>query len=613
MLPVLSAAGCNTGACHGKSRGQNGFALSLLAFDPQFDYSSIALEAHGRRVFPSAPDNSLLLRKASQALPHGGGLRLKPGSAEYETVRRWIAGGLPRTPATAPTLKRIEVQPAERILAPSEVVQLGVLAHYSDGSIRDVTRLTDFQVNEPGVVSLSGGRITAGQSAGEATLMIRYMNNIATWTAAIPLAGSVDDQLYENLPRANFIDGLVWNKLRSQGITPSQPRRRQHVPAAGLPGRHWPLAHGRRNPRLSDQQLAVQARGAGRRTVGAPRVCRLLGQQMGRPAAAQSLSRGHQADDGLRRLDSRSAFRENLPYDQFVRQLLTAQGSAWRNGAATWFRDRRTPDEITPVVSQLFLGIRLECAKCHHHPFEVWSQDDFYSLAAYFARVTHKGAGHLAADLRRRGDNLRRRHRERQPSDHRQSARAAPAVRHRPADQRRRRPAGGLGRLDRFARQPVLCQGGREPGLGRPDGPRPGRTGRRPAGHQSAEQSGAARRIGRRLSPARLRPEEARFAASSPRRSMRCRRCPTSATSPTRATIRATTARGCGPRCCWTQCATSRACQRSLTACRREPAASRSGRTGSTRCSWTPLAGPTRIRIHLTSGRPTRRSCRPCT
>jgi hypothetical protein len=206
VLPVLSAAGCNTGACHGKSRGQNGFALSLLAFDPQFDYSSIALEAHGRRVFPSAPDNSLLLRKASQALPHGGGLRLKPGSPEYETVRRWIAGGLPRTPAAAPTLKRIEVQPAERILAPGETVQLSVLAHYSDDSIRDVTRLTDFQVNEPGVVSLSGGRITAGQSTGEATLMIRYMNNIATWTAAIPLAGSVDDQLYENLPRANFID-----------------------------------------------------------------------------------------------------------------------------------------------------------------------------------------------------------------------------------------------------------------------------------------------------------------------------------------------------------------------------------------------------------------------
>lgn len=392
VLPVLSAAGCNTGACHGKSRGQNGFALSLLAFDPQFDYSSIALEAHGRRVFPSAPDNSLLLRKASQALPHGGGLRLKAGSAEYETVRRWIAGGLPRTPATAPTLKRIEVRPAERILAPSETVQLGVLAHYSDGSIRDVARLTDFQVNEPGVVTLAGGRITAGQSAGEATLMIRYMNNIATWNAAIPLAGSVDDQLYENLPRTNFIDGLVWNKLRSQGITPSQPAgdstylRRVYLDVIGrLPTADEARTYLTSNSPAKREELvdALLARSE-YADFWANKWADLL-----RPNPYRVGIKPTMAFDAW----IRARFRENLPYDQFVRQLLTAQGSAWRNGAATWFRDRRTPDEITPVVSQLFLGIRLECAKCHHHPFEVWSQEDFYSLAAYFARVTHKGEG----------------------------------------------------------------------------------------------------------------------------------------------------------------------------------------------------------------------------
>lgn len=392
VLPVLSAASCNTGACHGKSRGQNGFALSLLAFDPPFDYSSIALEAHGRRVFPASPDNSLILRKASLAVPHGGGLRLKPGSVEYETVRRWIADGMPRTPADAPTLKRIEVQPPERILAAGEAVQLTVLAHYSDGSIRDVTRLTDFQANEPGVVSLAAGRITAGQQAGEATLMIRYMNNIATWNAAIPLAGEVDAAAYDNLPRVNFIDELVWKKLRSQGITPSQPAsdatylRRVTLDIIG------------RVPTSDEARAFLTNTSPAKRE-------ELVDNLLARSEYADfwankwaDLLRPNPYRVGIKptmAFDAwiRERFRENLPYDQFVRQLLTAQGSAWRNGAATWFRDRRTPDEITPVVSQLFLGIRLECAKCHHHPFEVWSQEDFYSLASYFSRVTHKGQG----------------------------------------------------------------------------------------------------------------------------------------------------------------------------------------------------------------------------
>ncbi|MGD9720140.1 MAG: DUF1549 and DUF1553 domain-containing protein [Pirellulales bacterium] len=392
VLPVLSAAGCNAGACHGKSRGQNGFALSLLAFDPLFDYSSMALEGRGRRVFPAAPENSLLLRKASLAVPHGGGLRLKPGSTEYETVRRWIAAGLPRTPAEAPTLARIEVQPAERILAPGETVQLSVRAHYSDGSTRDVTRLTDFQANEPGVVSLSGSTITAGPSAGEATLMIRYMNHVSTWNAAIPLAGSVDDEFYQKLPRANFIDGLVWDKLRSQGIAPSQPAgdstylRRVYLDIIGrLPSADEARAYLVSTSPAKRAELvdALLARGE-YVDFWANKWADLLRPNPYRVGIKPTLA----FDAWIR-----EQFRTNVPYDQFVRQLLTAQGSAWRNGAATWFRDRRTPDEITPVVSQLFLGIRLECAKCHHHPFEVWSQEDFYSLAAYFSRVTHKGEG----------------------------------------------------------------------------------------------------------------------------------------------------------------------------------------------------------------------------
>ncbi|MEX0978541.1 MAG: DUF1549 domain-containing protein, partial [Pirellulales bacterium] len=390
VLPVLTAAGCNAGACHGKSRGQNGFALSLLGFDPDFDYSSIVEESHGRRVFPAAAENSLVLRKPSMQLPHGGGQRLQKGSGEYETLRRWIASGMPRAGANAAKLDHITVQPPERVMPAGSSEQLKVLAHYSDGSVRDVTRLTDFQSNEPGIVSVEGGLVKAGSLAGEATLMIRYMNNITAWNTAIPIEGSVDAQLYANLPRKNFIDPLVWDKLQTMGITPSESAadhtflRRAYLDVIG------------RLPTPDEARAFLASTAPSKRD-------ELVDALLARPEYADywankwaDLLRPNPYRVGIKptmAFDAwiRQSFRENKPYDQFARELVTAQGSTWRNGAATLFRDRRTPDEITPIVSQLFLGIRLECAKCHHHPFEVWSQDDFYSLAAYFARVTHKG------------------------------------------------------------------------------------------------------------------------------------------------------------------------------------------------------------------------------
>src|SRR6478672_2783320 len=145
VLPILTRAGCNAGACHGKARGQNGFQLSLLGFDPDFDYAAITEEARGRRVFPAAPEFSLLLRKPAAELPHGGGRRLAKGDPSYDLLRRWIATGMPRTPAGSPTLDRITVEPAERLMANGAAQQLAVTAHYTDGSTRDVTHLANFQ------------------------------------------------------------------------------------------------------------------------------------------------------------------------------------------------------------------------------------------------------------------------------------------------------------------------------------------------------------------------------------------------------------------------------------------------------------------------------------
>lgn len=393
VIPILTRAGCNAGACHGKARGQNGFALSLLSYDPDFDYHAIVSEARGRRIFAAAPEFSLLLRKASAQLPHGGGKRLERGSPGYEVLHRWIEAGLPRTPANAPKLLRITVEPTERILAAGGTQQLLVTAHDSDGSARDVTHLATFQSNESTIAAVDAdGRIKAGPLPGEAAVMARFMEKFVVCNVSIPLAGDVPAALYARLPRANFIDGHVWNKLQRLGITPSEPAgdavflRRASLDVIG------------RLPTPAEVRAFLADKSPDKRA-------KLIDRLLERPEYADywankwaDLLRPNPYRVGIKavyNLDAwlRDAFRKNKPYDQFVRELLTAKGSTFRNGAAVVFRDRREPDEITTIVSQLFLGVRLDCARCHHHPFEVWGQDDFYSLAAFFARIGRKGVG----------------------------------------------------------------------------------------------------------------------------------------------------------------------------------------------------------------------------
>jgi hypothetical protein len=393
VLPVLTKAGCNAGACHGKARGQNGFQLSLLGFDRDFDYTAIVEEARGRRVFPAEPQRSLLLLKPTAQMPHGGGKRLRVGDAGYEVLRRWIADGMPRRDAAVLTLQRITVEPAECVLAAGGSQPLRVTAFYSDGSVRDVTGLTAFQSNESAIAAVkSDGLIRAGTIPGEAAVMARFMEQFAVCNVLIPLPETVPADCYARLPRANFIDGHVWEKLRRLGITPSEPAgdatflRRAFLDVIG------------RLPTPEEVRAFLADPSPDKRSV-------LIDQLLERPEYADywankwaDLLRPNPYRVGIKavyNLDAwlRDSFRKNKPYDQVVREIVTAQGSTFRDGPVTVFRDRREPAEITPMVSQLFLGIRLECAKCHHHPFEVWGQDDFYSLAAYFARIGRKGTG----------------------------------------------------------------------------------------------------------------------------------------------------------------------------------------------------------------------------
>ncbi len=448
IIPILTAAGCNAGACHGKARGQNGFQLSLLGFYPDFDYAALTMEARGRRVFPAAPRRSLLLRKASAQIPHGGGKRLEPGGPRYETLLRWIATGMRRKGAGDPAVERISVFPTSRSMVNGDQQQLLVTAHYSNGATRDVTGDAAFQSSESVYVGVDdAGLITAGDLPGEATVMARYLGHIATCNVTIPLPGDMPEAVYAKLPRNNFVDELVWKKLQTLGVTPSAAAsdgtflRRAYTDVIG------------RLPTPEEAREFLNDPSADKRE-------RLIDYLLEQPEFAEfwankwsDLLLPNPYRVGIKTVLNydawiRDSFRQNKPYDQFVRELLTAQGGTWSNGAVTLFRDRRTPEELTTIVSQLFLGVRLECAKCHHHRIREVGAGALLRLRGLLRADWPQGPRLVAADLRQRRVRLRRDQRRRQTPQHRRDSGALAAVWQGAADRSRRRPPRGAGRLD---------------------------------------------------------------------------------------------------------------------------------------------------------------------
>jgi hypothetical protein len=308
-------------------------------------------------------------------------------------VLAWLASGTPRTPADTPALTGITLEPAQRLMRPDTRQQLIVTAHYADGSSSDVTHLTMFQSNESAMAAVDEeGLITAGGLPGEAAIMARFMEKFAVCNVLIPLPEPAPRDIYAQLPRNNFIDEHVWAKLEQLGIAPSAVcddatfHRRAYLDVIGrLP-----------TPEETRQFLADADK---------DKRAKLVDQLLDRPEYADfwankwaDLLRPNPYRVGIKAVFNfdgwlRASFRANKPYDQFVREIITAKGSTFRESPVTVFRDRREPDEVTTMVSQLFLGVRLDCAKCHHHPFEIWGQDDFYSFAAHFARIGRKGRG----------------------------------------------------------------------------------------------------------------------------------------------------------------------------------------------------------------------------
>jgi hypothetical protein len=393
VMPLISRAGCNAGACHAKPAGQSGFKLSVFAYDPKSDYRSVVKENRGRRVFPSAPEESLVLKKPTMTVEHGGGLRLKKDSDAYRVIVRWIDQGMPYTIPGEPTLTAVEVQPKEQSYRKQSKQPLVVRARYSDGSTRDVTHLTDYSSSEKDIAQVDqDGVIIAGQAPGEAVVVARYMGLVDVSRVTIPADEVLPSSFYTSLPANNFIDRLAYDRFAKLGLKPSdlcddaEFLRRASLDVTGtLP-------------------TAQQVRGFLADTDPQKRA-KLIDRFLEHPGYADhwaikwaDLLRPNPFRVGIKSvylIDQwlRESFRHNKPYDQFAREIVTAQGSTHRYGPVVVFRDRREPADITTLLSQIFLGVRLECAKCHHHPNEKWSQEDFYQLAAFFGQLKRKGQG----------------------------------------------------------------------------------------------------------------------------------------------------------------------------------------------------------------------------
>ncbi len=393
VLPILSKAGCNLGSCHAKADGQNGFKLTIFAYDPRADYLEIVKDARGRRVFPALPEESLLLKKASLAVPHDGGLRIERDSEEFRTVASWIAQGMTYSRPGEPTLTGIAVFPKERRYRRETRQPLLVQARYTDGSVRDVTELSEFLSNEKTLATVDDeGVVSVGKFSGEGAIVARFLGSVAVSTVMVPSDRVLPAEQFAALPVSNDIDRLVYERLQklghlpSAGCTDAEFLRRASLDTTGtLPTSEETMAF------LEDKSPDKRAK--------------LIDRLLDHPAWADhwavkwgDLVRGNPSRVGVKPvflMDQwlRDSFRQNKPYDQFVRELLTAQGSTHHVGPPALFRDKRTPEDASGFVSQVFLGVRLECAKCHHHPNEKWDQKDYYQLAAFFSGTRRKGQG----------------------------------------------------------------------------------------------------------------------------------------------------------------------------------------------------------------------------
>ena len=404
VLPLMSKAGCNAGTCHGSAKGKNGFKLSLRGYDPEYDYQALINDLAGRRFNRVNPDQSLMLLKPTANVPHEGGQVIKPDSRAYQILRQWIAEGTKFEDPAASRANRIEVLPASVDLdLPGRTQQLLVLAHYPDGGTRDVTREAIFASNNSDVAEIKDGRVT-GVRRGEAAIQVRYEGSYAT--KEVTVMGDRAGFAWKQPPENNYIDKHVNAKLRRMKILPSELCsdaefiRRVSLDLAGLPPQ----------PERVRQFLADTSPDKRNQLID-----ELLGNRdyvefwANKFADLLQCNKESLGEKGVwvYRNWIRQLVADNTPWDQFTRKLLLAQGSSYQNPEVNYYRVLREPGKIAEDISQTFLGVRFNCNKCHDHPFEKWTQNQYYELGAYFAQVAFK-RGSLGQDVIRNatGDSM---------------------------------------------------------------------------------------------------------------------------------------------------------------------------------------------------------------
>ncbi len=393
VMAVLSKSGCNLGTCHGNARGKGGFQISLRGQDPTADFAVLTRDLYGRRSNSNDPDQSLLLLKPSMRMAHEGGKRFSVDSYEYHLLREWISSGMPDDRPDARQLVRLRVTPDEVFLTEEATSgssdwrhQITATADFSDGSSRDVTSLAVYEVSQPIAVVSHDGLVT-GHSAGEITVIVRYLQQqVAVRIAFVPQRPNF---VWSAPEPANFVDEFVFSKLRKINVNPSPVCddatfiRRVTFDLLGLP------------PTADEARQFVNDPSTGKRLA-------LINSLLERPEFADwwamkwsDLLRVEEKTLDRKGVENfhgwlRDAFSTHKPLDQLVREVVAGRGSTYEVPPANFYRALRTPFERSEAIGQLFLGVRLQCSKCHNHPFDRWTQDDYYSWGSVFSRVDYK-------------------------------------------------------------------------------------------------------------------------------------------------------------------------------------------------------------------------------
>ncbi|HET6884234.1 MAG TPA: DUF1549 domain-containing protein, partial [Pirellulales bacterium] len=395
VQPVLSKLGCNQGTCHGAAQGKNGFKLSLRGYDPLFDHRALTDDLAGRRFNRAAPDQSLMLLKPTGAVPHVGGVLTHRGEPYYDLLRAWIADGV-KLDLETPRVTSIDIFPKSPVIPlPAMRQQLVVLATYSDGRVRDVTAESFIESSSTEKIEVDKQGLATAVRRGEAAMLARYEGAYAATTVIV--MGDRSGFAWQDTPTNNHVDELVYNKLKKTRILPSglcsdaEFIRRIYLDLLGI------------SP-SADQVRAFLADTRDAKTKRDELVDRLIGSPeyvenwTNKWADLLQVNRKFLGEEGAWAFRNwiEQAVASNMPYDNFVYTVLTASGSTLDNPPAAYYKVLREPGDVMENTTQLFLAVRFNCNKCHDHPFERWTQDQYYHLAAYFAQIGRKPAPEYA-------------------------------------------------------------------------------------------------------------------------------------------------------------------------------------------------------------------------